>query len=159
IRASRHGLRHDRLHLLRHHADIGFVAADIAEAIEAEPVVEPAEQNDVVLERDIGPPAAATTATAAATTATTGTRSAANGARPTAATTTSGHAGRAAAALNALAAAIGLRLRPGAGLDVRERRVALGLARPLRRLLAAALARPLGSLLATALARSLGRLL
>src|SRR5215510_4598722 len=59
-------LRHDRLHLLRHHADIGLVAAVVAEAIEAEAVVEMAEQRDLVLQRNIGPPTAAATETAAA---------------------------------------------------------------------------------------------
>src|SRR5215475_16218705 len=59
-------VRHDRLHLLRHHADIGLVAAVVAEAIEAEAVVEMAEQRDVVLERNIRPPSAATATAAAA---------------------------------------------------------------------------------------------
>src|SRR5262245_6165645 len=60
---------HDGLHLLRHEADIGLVAAVVTEAIEAEAVVEPAEQRDVVLERYVGAPAAtATPAPAAAAT-------------------------------------------------------------------------------------------
>src|SRR5262245_7736785 len=59
-------LRHDGLHVLRHHADIGLVAAVVAEAIEAEAVVEMAEQRDVVLQRNIGPPSAAAAKTAAA---------------------------------------------------------------------------------------------
>src|SRR5262245_22369625 len=62
-----HRLRHDSLHLLRHHADIGAVAAVVAEAIVAEPVGQMAEQNDIVLERDVGS-SATTAATAAATT-------------------------------------------------------------------------------------------
>ena len=44
------GLRHDRLHFLRHHADIGAIAAVVAEAIVAKPVGEVTEQDDVVLE-------------------------------------------------------------------------------------------------------------
>ena len=60
------GLRHDRLHFLRHHADIHAVAAVIAEAIVAEAVSEMAEKNDIVLERNIGPPSATTTTATAA---------------------------------------------------------------------------------------------
>src|SRR5450631_3164529 len=63
-------LRHDRLHFLRYDADIGFVAAIVAEAIEPEPVVEATEESDVVLEPDIGPPTTtATTRSAPAPTA------------------------------------------------------------------------------------------
>ena len=54
------------MHLLRHNADIEFVAAVIGEAIEAEAVVEPAQQGDVVLEPNVG---AASAAPAAAATA------------------------------------------------------------------------------------------
>ena len=72
VAAARHRVRHHRLHLLRHHADIGLVAAEIAEAVVAEAVVEMAEQDDVVLQRDVGTPA-----TAAATAATAATESAA----------------------------------------------------------------------------------
>ena len=60
---------HDRLHLLRHYADIGLVAAVVGKTIEAEPIVEMAEQPDVFLQRDVGAPSTATAA-AAATTAT-----------------------------------------------------------------------------------------
>src|ERR1700722_4807148 len=66
VAAARDRFRHDLLHLLGHDADIGLVAAVVAEAIEAEAVVEVAEQRDVVLEQDVGP-ASATAATAAAT--------------------------------------------------------------------------------------------
>ena len=69
IAPARHGIRHDRLHFLRHHADIGLLAAIVSEAIEAEAVVEMAEQLDAMLELDIRAPA--TTAAAAATAATT----------------------------------------------------------------------------------------
>src|ERR1700747_3596058 len=67
IAAAHHGVRHDRLHLLRDHADITRVAADVAEAIEAEPVGEMAEQHDVVLERDVGAPATTAAADSTAT--------------------------------------------------------------------------------------------
>src|SRR6185436_14835705 len=67
IAAARHRARHHRLHLLRHDPDIGLVAAEIAEAVIAEAVVQMSEQDNVVLQRDIGTPAttAATTSTAA----------------------------------------------------------------------------------------------
>ena len=39
-----HRIRRNDLHFLRHHADIGFVAAVVAEAIEADAVVEVPEQ-------------------------------------------------------------------------------------------------------------------
>src|SRR5215472_9432172 len=69
VPTARHRPRHDGLHFLRNHAHIGTVAAVVAEAVESQPVVEMAEQHDVVLERDIGSPAAtAATAAAAATT-------------------------------------------------------------------------------------------
>src|SRR5580692_9755342 len=67
VAAARDRLRHDLLYLLGHDADIGLVAAVVAEAIVAEAVVEVAEQRDVVLEHDVGP-ASATAATAAAAT-------------------------------------------------------------------------------------------
>src|SRR4029077_1354992 len=57
---------HDRLHFLRHHADIGLLAPIITEAIEAEAVVELAEERDAVLELDVRAPAAAATAETAA---------------------------------------------------------------------------------------------
>src|SRR5216683_1720956 len=63
IAAAHDRLRHYAAHLLRDHAHIGLVAAVVAEAVEAESVVETAEQHDVVLERDIGsPPASAAAA-------------------------------------------------------------------------------------------------
>ena len=88
-------LRHDRLHFLRHDADIGSVAAVIAEAIEPKAVVEMAEQGDVVLQRNIGTPAAATTAASSSA-------------------TPRGHARRSSATADALAAAISLGVNPGA---------------------------------------------
>src|SRR5262249_17030842 len=67
--SAHHCFGHHRLHLLRHHTHIGAVAAVVGEAIEAEAVVEVAQQGDVVLETDVGPTsaAAAAAATAAAT--------------------------------------------------------------------------------------------
>src|SRR4029079_10515762 len=58
-------IRPHGLNFLRHHADIGLLAAVIAEAVEAEPIVEMPEQNDVMLERDVRAPSAATTAASA----------------------------------------------------------------------------------------------
>ncbi len=72
---ARNCVRFDSLHVLRHYSDVGFVAAVITEAIEANAVGEMAEQDDVVFQRDVGPSATAassttTTATTSATTAT-----------------------------------------------------------------------------------------
>src|ERR1700722_19396120 len=55
VAIARDRFRYDLLHLLGHDADIGLVAAVVAEAIEAQAVVETAEQRDVVLEHDVGP--------------------------------------------------------------------------------------------------------
>src|SRR5206468_9527100 len=66
IAAAHHRARHDRLHLLRHDPDIGLVAAEIAEAVIAEAVVQMSEQDDVVLQRHIGAPAATSAATSTA---------------------------------------------------------------------------------------------
>src|SRR6478735_5720081 len=66
-------VRRNDLHLLRHHADIGLVAAVVAETIEPEAIVTMTQQRDVVLERDVGSPATATT-TAHARAATAATR-------------------------------------------------------------------------------------
>src|SRR5580698_4939469 len=54
VPALRDGSRHDGLHFLRHHPDIGSVAAVVGEAIETEAIVEAAERYDVVLEPNIG---------------------------------------------------------------------------------------------------------
>ena len=53
ILTSRNGVRYNGLYFLRHHADIGPIAAVIAEAIVAYAVVQTAKQDDVVLERDV----------------------------------------------------------------------------------------------------------
>src|SRR3954465_15565347 len=44
------------LHFLRHHTDIGFVAAVVSEAIEANAILEVADKEDVVLEHHVGSP-------------------------------------------------------------------------------------------------------
>ncbi len=59
-------LRHHRPHFLCDDADVGVVAAIVAEAVEADAVVQTAEQDDVMLEPDIGPAAAAAAAAPAA---------------------------------------------------------------------------------------------
>ncbi len=59
--------RHDLLHVLRHHPDIGPVAAVVAKSIKAKTVIEIAEKGDVVLEPDVRAPSATTTAAAAST--------------------------------------------------------------------------------------------
>src|SRR5712692_8317602 len=50
ITATRDGIRHDRLDLLGHDADIGLPAAVVDEAVEANPVLETTEISDVVLQ-------------------------------------------------------------------------------------------------------------
>src|SRR5262245_36628681 len=63
--------RHDRLHLLRHDTDIDFVIAVINEAIEANAVVETADEHDVVFEPHVrAAPATTTTATTTTSAAT-----------------------------------------------------------------------------------------
>ena len=49
VSIARNRVRHDGLHLLRDHPDIGFIAAVVIEAIEADTVVKVAEQDDVML--------------------------------------------------------------------------------------------------------------
>src|SRR6266851_4432911 len=66
VAAAQYRRGHDRFDFLRHHADIGLVAAVVAEAIEAEAVIEMAEEGDVVLRADVGHSHAAANAAAAA---------------------------------------------------------------------------------------------
>src|SRR3954454_3336088 len=66
VGALRDRLRHYRLHFLRHDADVARVAAVVDKAIEAEAVVEIAEERDVVLQRHVRTPATATAPPAAA---------------------------------------------------------------------------------------------
>src|SRR6266700_2192490 len=56
VAAAQYRRGHDCLDFLRHHADIGLVAAVVAEAIEAEAVIEVAEKRDVVLKHHVGSP-------------------------------------------------------------------------------------------------------
>jgi hypothetical protein len=64
VTAARHGVRHHPLHLLRDHTDIGLVTAGIAEPVVTETVLEITKQNNVVLQSEVGAPAAASTAAA-----------------------------------------------------------------------------------------------
>src|SRR5262249_53507260 len=100
-------LWHDHLHFLRHDADIDLVAAFVAEAIEPKAVVESAEQGNVMLKRNIGPPATADSSSATHA----GRR--ATDARCSPATTR-GHSGWSSATADALPATIGLSVSLGA---------------------------------------------
>src|SRR6185295_8266062 len=85
---------HDRLYFLRHHPDIGLVAAEIAEAVIAEAIVQMPEQHDVMLQRDVGASATTSAAAAATTAKPTSTAASAAGKRCAAATAaTATHAG------------------------------------------------------------------
>src|SRR5262249_24970108 len=104
------GFGHACLHFLRNHADIGTIAAVVAEAIVAKAVRQVAEKNDIVLEHDIGP-------TAAATTPTTATESSATA---TEATATTDAQAAAAGTGKACAPARAVPLSHSAGSDVAE---------------------------------------
>src|SRR5262249_40250854 len=97
-------LRHDRPHFLRNHPDMRTTAAVIGEAIEAEAIVEAAEQDDVVLEPDVGPPSAATSSSETSATHT----GAASPCSNTSATATT----------EARPPTLGLQVRYPAGLDI-----------------------------------------
>src|SRR5262249_54083071 len=111
-------LRHDLLHLLRHHSHIGLVTAVVGEAIEAQAVVEASEQGDVVFEPDVGPPSATSSTSASGAAAT----SEASTARAGAACKASGS--RAGAATKARAAARGVAVGHSTGLHVAKRVIA-----------------------------------
>jgi hypothetical protein len=121
VAAARHGLRRDLHDLLRHDANVRFAAAVIAEAIEAEAIVQITQENDVMLEHDVRAPAAAASATAtpatAATTAaaakTTAAAAAAVSAQTAAAAATAEAGMASATAAMARAGSMG-RPRPGA---------------------------------------------
>jgi hypothetical protein len=103
-----------RLHLLRDHADIGLVAADVAEPIVAKAVVEVPEQNHVMLQCKVG--ATSTSATSAATTsaetaATSATTESAT-ARGNSSSPTASHARHAGSAARGLDVGCPARLRP-----------------------------------------------
>ena len=82
-------LRHDRLHLLCHDADIRCVAAVVSKAIEAKPIVKAPEQHDIVLEPHVGTPTAAATPSSTATATATSGETAASAATTAASTATS----------------------------------------------------------------------
>src|SRR6185369_2812079 len=77
VAATHHRIRHHGLYLLRDHADIRLLAANVAETVVAEAVGEMAEQDDVVLQRDVGAPPAASAATSTPASAETATTAAA----------------------------------------------------------------------------------
>src|SRR5712671_642733 len=56
VAAAQYRRGHDCLDFLRHHADIGLVAAVVGEAVEAEAVIEVAEKRYVVLKHHVGSP-------------------------------------------------------------------------------------------------------
>src|SRR5262249_61384833 len=88
VAATHNRIWSDSLHLLRHHADIGFVAAVVAEAIKSKAIVEMTKQGDVVLERDVrASSAAAASAAATASAATAHARATATAAHARATTT------------------------------------------------------------------------
>ena len=126
VPATHHRCRHDGLHLLRHHADIEFLAAVVGEAIEAEAVVEFAQQGDVVLEPNIGPSSASTTpmaATAASSTATGAADRGGTGVSTASASACSSTTAAIATAScgEALSASIGINARPVGGTGVAKR--------------------------------------
>src|SRR4051812_14441357 len=70
VTISRNCPWHHDLHFLGDHADKRLVAAEIAEAVETDAVVELPEQHDVVLQHDVGAPATTAAAATAAASAT-----------------------------------------------------------------------------------------
>ena len=119
--------RHDRLYFLRNHADIDTIAAVIAEAVVTKPVRKVAEKKDIVLDRDIGSTAAATTSATAAASSTAA-ESAASAAAEAAAATEAAATG----AGEACAAARRVTLGYSPGTDISQRVAAAATRRPLR---------------------------
>ena len=70
VGVARYRLWHHLLHFLCHDANVCLVAAVVAEAVQAEPVGQAINKDDVVLEPDIRALSAATTATEATTSTT-----------------------------------------------------------------------------------------
>jgi hypothetical protein len=68
VASARHRLRLNLRNLLSNHSDISRVAAVIAETVQAKPIGEVTDQNDVVLKPEVRTPSAAAATTAAATT-------------------------------------------------------------------------------------------
>ena len=91
VAVTNHRLRHHLLHFLRDDADIGTIAVIIAEAIIAKTIGEMTKQDDVVLDRDVRSPSAATAA-AATTTAEAATATEAAGSYPASAETSTADA-------------------------------------------------------------------
>src|SRR5262245_21470671 len=102
IAIAHNSFRHHRLDFLRDHADVRTIAAVVAEAIVAKAVCKMPEQNDIVLDHDVGPSPAATTAATATTEAAT-------------TTATYSHAAAAAGAGEACTAACGVALSHSTG--------------------------------------------
>jgi hypothetical protein len=106
ILPARDRFRRNGLHFLCDNAYIGALAAVIAEAIKPETISEMAEENDIMLKRDVRSPSAATS-TAATTTATAAASEAATTAASEAATATTSQAATAAAEACATSRALG----------------------------------------------------
>jgi hypothetical protein len=106
IPPARDRFRRNGLHFLCYHTNIGALAAVITEAIKAEAVSEMAEQNDIMLDRDIRSPSAAATTAATATTAAAASEAATTAASE-AATATTSQAATAAAEACATSRALG----------------------------------------------------
>jgi hypothetical protein len=66
VSTARHRFGNDLLHFLRHDPYIGRMAAVVDEAIVAEAVAEPSEQNNIVLKPEVGAPPATTASAMAA---------------------------------------------------------------------------------------------
>src|SRR5262245_15956901 len=115
IAIAHNSFRHQRLDFLCDHADVRTIAAVVAEAIVAKAVCKMPEENDIVLDHDVGPsPAAATAATATTPTATAEAATTAT-AEAAATTATYSHAAAAAGAGEACTAARGVALSNSTG--------------------------------------------
>jgi hypothetical protein len=94
VASPRHCLRLYLRDFLGNHSDISRVAAVIAETVQAKPVVQVTNQNDIVLKPDVRTaPAAATTATAATAAAAAACHGASAAAAPAESATTAATAG------------------------------------------------------------------
>src|SRR5262245_11291702 len=126
IAIAHDSFRHHCLHFLRNHADIGTIAAVVAEAVIAKSVRQMAEENEIVLEHDIGSSAAAATA---ATTAATAAESATTSATES---TTAAHSHATARPGEACTPARGVTLSNSSGADVAKCVAASSTRGPLR---------------------------
>src|SRR5262245_40710731 len=107
IALAPNSFRHQRLGFLCDHADVRTIAAGVAEAIVAKAVCKMPERDHLVLDHDVGPSPAATTAAPAPTTTAT--------AEAAATTATYSHATAAAGAGEACTAARGVALSNSTG--------------------------------------------